>query len=304
MSEQPAPGQPATGPGSRGVIHDLGYRHLDGAREGTPAIARTLFATGLRHAYGLGRSGKSKVMPFLLLAMSLLPATIVVGVVVLTGLGDLPVSYADYTNQTQLLVSLFAASQAPVLFSRDLRHRSIVLYLARPLPAQVFALVRWLSLTVAILLFTAIPTLVLFAGALLAGLDTSDQTSSLLKALVLQVLLAMMIAGVSGLISSVSLRRGFAVVGSVMALIVLTGIVTVMQNIAYYEGDSESVSVGVGLLSPWSLVNGLANAWDAGVDTPVPVDGAWVPAYAIVALLVVAACLLGLVARFRKVGSR
>ena len=30
----------------------------------------------------------------------------------LTGLDSLPVSYADYTNQTQLLVSLFAASQA------------------------------------------------------------------------------------------------------------------------------------------------------------------------------------------------
>ena len=98
----------------------------------------------------------------------------------------------------------------------------------------------------------------------------------MLKAVALQVLLAMMVAGISGLISSVSLRRGFAVVGSVMALIVLTGVVTAMQDIAYYEGDSESVSVGVGLLSPWSLYNGLANAWDAGVDTPVPVDGAWV----------------------------
>ena len=292
-------------PASRpGVIHDLGYRHFDGVREGSATIARTLFVTGLRHAYGLGRSGKSKVMPFVLLAMSLLPATIVVGVVVLTGLDELPVSYADYTNQTQLLVSLFAASQAPVLFARDLRHRSIVLYLARPLAAPVFALVRWLSLTLAIFLFTAIPTVVLFAGALLSGLDKSDQTTAVLKAVALQALLAMMVAGVSGLISSVSLRRGFAVVGSVMALIVLTGIVTVLQNIAYYEGDSETVPVALGLFSPWSLVNGLANAWDAGVDTPVPVDGAWVPAYAIVAVLLVAACLLGLVARFRKVGSR
>ena len=49
-------------------------------RDGTAAIARALFVTGLRHAYGLGRSGKSKVMPFLLLAMSVLPALIVVGV--------------------------------------------------------------------------------------------------------------------------------------------------------------------------------------------------------------------------------
>jgi ABC-2 type transport system permease protein len=286
-----------------GVIHDLGYRHFDGVREGTATIARTLFVTGLRHAYGLGRSGKSKVMPFILLAMSLLPALIVVGVVVLTGLDSLPISYADYTNQTQLLVSLFAAAQAPVLFSRDLRHRSIVLYLARPLPGAVFALVRWLSLTVAIWLFMAVPTILLFLGAMLSGLDKSDQTTALLKAVVLQTLLALLVAGITGLISSVSLRRGFAVVGSVMALIVLTGVVTAVQAIAA-DQDADSVSTAAGLLSPWSLYTGLANAWDAGIDTFVPVDRAWALAYVLVALLLVAGCLLGLVARFRKVGSR
>jgi ABC-2 type transport system permease protein len=286
-----------------GVIHDLGYRHYDGVREGTATIARTLFVTGLRHAYGLGRSGKSKVMPFILLAMSVLPALIVVGVVVLTGLDSLPVSYADYTNQTQLLVSLFTAAQAPVLFSRDLRHRSIVLYLARPLPGTVYALVRWLSLTVAVWLFMAVPTLLLFVGAMLSGLDKSDQASAMLKAVVLQVLLAMLLAGIAGLISSVSLRRGFAVVGSVMALIVLTGVVTAIQAISA-DQDADSVSVAAGLVSPWSLYTGLANAWDTGVDTFVPVDGAWALAYVLVALLLVAGCLLGLVARFRKVGSR
>ena len=289
--------------GRAGVIHDLGYRHYDGVREGTATIARTLFVTGLRHAYGLGRSGKSKVMPFILLAMSVLPALIVVGVVVLTGLSSLPISYADYSNQTQLLVSLFAAAQAPVLFSRDLRHRSIVLYLARPLPGTVFALVRWLSLTVAVWLFMAVPTILLFVGAMLSGLDKSDQTTALLKAIVLQTLLAFLIAGITGLISSVSLRRGFAVVGSVMALIVLTGVITAVQAIAA-EQDADSVSTAAGLFSPWSLFTGLANAWDAGVDTFVPVDGAWALAYVLVALLLVAGCLLGLVARFRKVGSR
>lgn len=291
---------PDRGPG---VIHDLGYRRFDGLREGTPAIARTLFATGLRHAYGLGRSGKSKIMPFILLAMSVLPALIVVGVVVLTGLSSLPISYADYTNQTQLLVSLFAAAQAPVLFSRDLRHRSIVLYLARPLSSAVFAMMRWLSLTVAVFLFMAVPTLLLYVGAMLAGLDKSDQTTALLKALVLQALLSAVIAGVSGLISSVSLRRGFAVVGSVMALIVLPGVVTAVQAIASNE-DADSVALLVGLASPWSLYSGIAEAWDAGIENFVPTDGAWALAYTLVALLIVAGTLLALVARFRKVGSR
>ena len=242
-------------------------------------------------------------MPFLLLAMSVLPATIVVGVLVLTPATSLPVSYADYTNQTQLLVSLFAASQAPVLFSRDLRHRSIVLYLARPLGAIAFALVRWASMTVALWAFTLVPTILLFLGALLAGLDTSDQVTGMLKAVVLQAGLAALVAGITGLISSVSLRRGFAVVGSVMALIVLTGVVTAVQAISASE-DADSASVAVGLASPWSLYSGLADAWDAGITTQVPVDGAWVPAYVLVALLLGAGSLLGLVARFQKVGSR
>jgi ABC-2 type transport system permease protein len=289
--------------GRSGVIHDLGYRRYDGPREGTGAIARTLFVTGLRHAFGLGRSGRSKIMPFLMLGMSVLPAAIVVGVVVLTGLSSLPVSYADYVNQVNLLVSLFAAAQAPVLFSRDLRHRSIVLYLARPLSASVFAMVRWLSLAAAILAFTLVPTVLLFLGAMLAGLDKSDQLGDLGKALVLQVLLAALVAGVTGLISSVSLRRGFAVVGSVMVLIVLATVVSVVQVIAR-EQDSETVGVWAGLLSPWSLYTGIGSAWDSGVRNPVTIDGAWGLAYVLVALLLVAACVLGLVARFRKVGSR
>ena len=286
-----------------GVIHDLGYRRYEGVRDGTGTIARTLYVTGLRHTYGLGRSGKSKILPFILLAMATLPAAIVVGVVVLTGLGELPVSYADYTNQVQLVVSLFAAAQAPVLFSRDLRHRSIVLYLARPLASSVFALTRWLSLTTSLLLFMWVPTFLLFAGAMLAGLDKSDQVEGLLKAVALQVLLAALVAGLTGLISSVSLRRGFAVVGSVVALIVVSGVVTSVQAISSAQ-DADTIGVATGLLSPWSIYSGLADTWRAGVVTFTPPGSAWALAYVLVAVVLTALCVLGLVARFRKVGSR
>jgi ABC-2 type transport system permease protein len=286
-----------------GVIHDLGYRHYTGSREGVGSIALTLYVTGLRHAFGLGRSGKSKILPFLLLGLSTLPAAIVVGVVTIVGLSELPLTYAGYTNQTQLLVSLFAAAQAPVLFSRDLRHRSIVLYLARPLPAYVLALTRWASLTTALLVFTVLPVLVLYAGGLLAGLDVGDQTVDLLKAITLLLLVAAMLAGITGFISSVSLRRGFAVVGSIVALVVLPGVVTAVQAIASQE-DADRAGVAAGLASPWSLTNGLASAWDAGVRVFTPPSGAWVAAYVLVALLVAAVGLAAIVARFLKVGSQ
>ena len=59
------------------------------------------------------------------------------------GLDELPIGYAQYASTTQVLLGIFVASQAPVLFSRDLRHGTISLYLARPLRSSTYALSRW-----------------------------------------------------------------------------------------------------------------------------------------------------------------
>ena len=65
-----------------GVIHDLGYRPYAGPRLSAGPVAWSFFRTGLRNTYGLGRSARSKVLPMILLAMMLLPALILVGVLV------------------------------------------------------------------------------------------------------------------------------------------------------------------------------------------------------------------------------
>jgi ABC-2 type transport system permease protein len=286
-----------------GVIHDIGYRRYDGPREGTRALTLTLYVTGLRHAFGLGRSGRSKVLPFLLLALGTVPAVIVIGVVTIVGLDELPVSYAAYLSQIQMLVTLFAAAQAPVLVSRDLRHRSIVLYFARPLSPALFALTRWASLATAILAFTLLPTIVLYAGGLLAGLDAGQETPIFLRSVALQVLLAGLLAAITGLISSWALRRGFAVVSSIVALIVVAGVVRIIQQIAFHEVIATAGEVA-GLFSPWALHNGLAEAWNAGGSATITLTGAWPIAYLATALVVWAACLLLLVRRFVKVGSQ
>lgn len=295
--------QPPAPPVPRGVIHDLGYRAYTGAREGTGAIALDLFLTGLRHCFGLGRSGRSKVLPFLLLGINLMPAVVMVAVVTIVGGDDLALSYAAYSSQMQMLVSLFAAAQAPVLFSRDLRHRSIVLYLARPLPAPVFAAVRWASLLVATWLFMLVPTVLMYAGGLLAGLDAGEQTPLLLKAVVLQLLVAALLAGITGLIASWALRRGFAVVISIIAVIVVVGIVLIIQGISDYERIAAAGELA-GLASPWTIHNGLGEAWSAGASSLVDLSAAWVTAYVVTALAVVSGSLLLLVSRFTKVGSR
>lgn len=285
-----------------GVIHDIGYRSWKGPREGTARIALHLYVTALRHAYGLGRSGRSKVLPMLLAGLTLLPAAVMVGVLAIIGGDEQLLTPVGYTNAVQVLVSIFAAAQAPVIFSRDLRSRSIVLYLARPLGATAFALVRWLALATAVLLFVLVPQLVLYAGGQLAGLDFGDETRALLEALPIDLLTAALLSAITGLVASVALRRGFAVVSSILVLVLLNTVVTSVQFVAR-ENDSERLGQLVGLISPWSLVNGLTSAMDAGVTVVTPPEGAaMVTLYVVVALAVVVLCLLALVRRFRKAG--
>jgi ABC-2 type transport system permease protein len=289
--------------GRRGVIHDLGYRPYTGPRLGEGSIASALVVTGLRNAFGLGRSTKSKVLPFILLALNLFPAVILVGVMVLVGLDSLPSGYSSYASTTQVLLGIFVAAQAPVLFSRDLRHGSIALYLARPLRASTYALSRWASLLVATLIFLLLPILLLYVGALLGELDFTEQTEQAAIAALLGLLLALNLTGVSGLIASWSTRRGFAVVATIAVLLIGNGIVTAVQGIALAQDERRSAEIA-GLFSPYSLYRGCAAAFGDGNSLAAPTGAAMQSAYVVVFVAIAAATLAGLIWRYQRVAGR
>jgi len=290
-------------PERQGVIHDLGYRPYTGPRRDGGAIATSLFVNGFLNAFGLGRSGKSKVLPFLLLVLNLLPAVIVVGAMVLVGLPTLPVSYAQYASTTQVLLGIFVASQAPVLFSRDLRHGSITLYLARPLRSTDYALARWAALLAATLVFLLLPILMLYVGALLGELDAGRETEDAATAALLAVLLALTLTGVAGLIASVSVRRGFAVVATIAVLLLGNGIVTAIQGIATEQSEPRIGEIA-GLFSPYSLYRG-AGAAIAELDSLTPPRGAGMEAAYFATFIGLAVVCLGLLVwRYRKVAGR
>jgi ABC-2 type transport system permease protein len=292
----------AATPEGASVIHDLGYRPYTGARLGTAAIARALTLTGFRNAFGLGRSGRSKVLPFALLALNLLPAVVIGGVMAFAGLDKLPIGYAQYASTTQVLVGIFVASQAPVLFSRDLRHGTISLYLARPLRSSAYALSRWTALLGATLVFLLLPLVILYAVALLGELDVAEQTRQVGIALGLAVLLALSLTGIAGLIASWSTRRGFAVVATIALLVIANFIVTAVQGISGEEGKPRVGEIA-GLFSPYSLYRGLMGAWtDAEAPTP-PASTGMELAYVGVFLGLSAACLAALVWRYRRVAT-
>ncbi|MCK0110928.1 hypothetical protein MWU75_02075 [Ornithinimicrobium sp. F0845] len=296
---QPSEGRPG------GVIHDIGYRPYTGPRQGTDAAARSLFVAGLLNAYGIGRSGKAKGLPMTLLAMMVVPAAIMVAVMVTLGLTEGFLNYGTYPVSLMLVIVIFVAAQAPVLFSRDLRSGAISLYLARPLSATAYALVRWASLFVAILVFIGLPVLVLYVGALTAEADVSEHTADFLAAMVGIVLLSAVLATLSGLVAAHTRRRGLAVGVTIIALLVSTGVVTAVQAITSEQGNETAGRV-VGLFSPFSLVDGVQAELLGGQSSfQVPPDTVgWGLLYLVVCLAVIGAGLWLLVRYYRKQAGR
>ncbi|MDP3893987.1 ABC transporter permease subunit, partial [Nocardioides sp.] len=233
-----------------GRIHDLGYRPYTGPRLSDGAVAWAFFVTGLRNTYGLGRSGRSKVLPMLLLGLMLLPALILVGVLVqaggLLGVSEHLVAYSTYPITTQLLISVFAAAQAPALISRDLRFGTITLYLARPMRRSTYVLVRLASLAVATFVLIGSPLLLMYVGGLLADLPLGRETGLFAQALVGAVVLAATLSCLAAVVSALTVRRGLAVAAVIVVLLVSYTVVSTVQGIALGSGH-ETVGEVAGL---------------------------------------------------------
>jgi ABC-2 type transport system permease protein len=297
-----APGSPT------GVIHDIGYRPYSGPRLGERAVAWSFFVTGLRNSFGLGRSGRSKILPMGLLGLMLLPALILVGVLVqardLLGLDEHIVPYSTYPITTQLLISVFVAAQAPALISRDLRFRTITLYLARPARRTTYVLVRLASLTAATFVLIAAPLLLLYIGGLLADLPPGRETRLVLGALAGALLLASCLACLAALVSALTVRRGLAVAAVIVVLLVSYTVVATIQGISLDTGN-ETVGEVAGLFSPYTLVNGvqvfLFDSPEATV-TP-PTSDAMGFLYLAAAAVTVLAAVGAMLARYRKVSG-
>jgi ABC-2 type transport system permease protein len=296
---------PATAPAGA-VIHDLGYRPYAGPRLGERAVARTFFMTGLRNAYGLGRSGRSKVLPMILLGLMVLPALILVGVLVqarnLLDLDQQIVAYSTYPITTQLLISVFVASQAPALLSRDLRFRTITLYLARPMRRTTYVLARLASLTVATFVLIGTPLVIMYAGGLLADLPVGEETRDFLGAFVGAFLLAACLSGLAAVVSALTVRRGLAVAAVIVVLLVTYTVVATIQGISEEVG-SDTVGEVAGLFSPYTLVNGLqVYLFDSPPAslTPPTSDGMGL-LYLVATALTVLGSVGALLLRYRKV---
>lgn len=285
-----------------GVIHDIGYRHYDGPRLGRGHITRALYVESALAAYGLGRTARSKIMPMLLFGVVCLPAFVIAVIAAVSNDTELPGEYTAYVLNVQILVAIYVASQAPAGVSRDLRFRVMALYFSRPLKRVDYVLAKYAALTTAVFVFTAVPLTIMFLGALLAKLPIDEQVPDYLRSLAGALLVSLVLAGIGLVIAAVTPRRGLGVAAIVTVLVVLAGVQGAVQGIAD-EQNEDTVAGYAGLLSPFTLVDGVQSAL-LGAETVLPAQppgttGAIV--FLLATLAVVGGCFGALLLRYRKV---
>ncbi len=302
-----------TAPGvtsSSGNIYDLGYRGYDGPRVGRLAVALGLLRQTLKEAFGIGRGGRAKVAPFILLGLSLVPAVLAIALRALAaqaGAADqfdeqVPFRHDTYEATISLFVMLFVAAQAPELFGRDQRYGVLPLYFSRVLTRIDYALARTGGLFLAILIVTLAPQLLLSLGSILAAPDPvagiNKDLPDVPRYLVVSLVEAGVFAGVGAVVASYTPRRAYSV-AAIIALFIVPPIVVGIFT-ASSGGDTARI---VQLFSPGDVVDGVNSAIFgpitlAGQTIVALLDG-WV--YGVAALVYIVGSLAIVVRRYLTV---
>lgn len=279
-----------------GVIHDIGYERYQGDRLGRGYAVRSLWSHSLRTSYGLGRSAKAKVFPWLVAA--LVTTVAVVAVVIRAVTGEVAIAYLDFPEGIYPLLLLFAAIVAPELVSRELRTGVLSLYFSRPLTRADYALAKFAALVAAVWLLLAGPLLLMFLGGVFSVDGWSavwEEIGDFATALAYVAIHALVIASIALLIASLVGRRAVAAGAIVAVFLVTTPVVGVLSEIG--GGTAQELAA---LFSPSTIVFGLRQ-WLFGAPEEGASIGDFGPVYGLVTLALVAACVGLLLLRYRRV---
>lgn len=281
-----------------GVIHDIGYQRHQGARLGRGYAARSLFTHSLRTAYGLGRSAKAKVFPWLVAGIVGIVAVVVTAVRAVTG--EVAVSYLGLPEAVIVLLILFGAIAAPELASRDLRSGALSLYFSRPLRRTDYGLAKVAALVAAIWLLIAGAQLVMFLGGVFTVEGWSaiwEEITDLAGGLAYAAIYAVVIGAIGMLVASLVSRRAVAAPIVVASFLVTLPVVGVLESVG-----GQTTSEIAGLFSPGTLVLGMRSwLYGAAPEEGVPDLGDFAPLYGAVTLALVAVCVGLMLLRYRRV---
>ena len=239
-----------------GVIHDIGYQRYSGPRLGRAAVFVALYQHGLRAAFGLGRSAKAKIFPWLVAGIVMLFGVISAAVDAQTDGRIVLFDYFSFDDSLAWLVIFFAAIVAPELVSRDMRSGVLPLYFSRPLRAADYVGAKVASLATAVWLLLGVPQFIMFLGAAFTTTTGArgvfDELGDLLPGWAYSMLWALMFAGIGLLVASLTGKQAFAAGGIVAVFLMTTPIVGVLASLPSITANSLA-----GLASPMTLIAGV-----------------------------------------------
>jgi ABC-2 type transport system permease protein len=290
MSETAAPDR-------TGVIHDIGYQRYEGVRLGRRYIFGSLYVHGLRVAFGFGRSAKAKIFPWFVVGVITIVAVVVTAV--RAQIKTVVLSYAEFPEALTLLILFFCAVVGPELVSRDLRTGVLPLYFSRPLRRTDYPLAKLAALVSAVFLMLAGPQLVMFLGAAFGAPDMGavwDELGDFGVGVAYTGVHALVYGSLALFVASLMSRRAVAagaIAGVFLVTTPLVGVLAIMP--------SPTVNKLAGLASPATLVGGVGDwLFEGSGDYGI---GEFGPVYGATAAGLVAACVLLLLLRYRKVAS-
>jgi ABC-2 type transport system permease protein len=284
-----------------GTIYDIGYRHYDGPRLGRRAAVTSVIGAGLRAVFGLGRSGRSKIIPWGAVILAALPAFVAIAVRVLAGELLEVTTYDRYLWEIGYLMPIFLAAQAPELVVNDIRHRVLPLYFSRPMGRLDYVAAKLVALAIAMLTITLLPVLLLWLGRVLAAEDVvaavGDEAGALPGILGTGILFAAVLACVGLAIACLTSRRAYAA-GAILAVFLIGGVV---GGIFAVTGGALA-DLGP-FTSPLTILDGTRQWLFGGPVAESPVDFATLPlwVYGVATLILTAACLAIMAVRYRRI---
>ncbi|MGZ6213871.1 MAG: hypothetical protein ACXWMG_02855 [Candidatus Limnocylindria bacterium] len=294
-----APRESATG-----AIYDLGYRGYDGPRLGRRAAFATLFWASLRAAFGLGRPGRSKVVPWGLTAIMIVPAAVAGAIQALAPGGASPFNYDNYLWDLQPILALFVAAQAPELVSSDQRNHVLSLYFSHALARGDYALTKLGAMAAALFILALAPLLVILFASILASTDVAgaagDQLGNLPQIIGSPLIYAIPVAGLGMAIASFTPRRAYAT-GAIIAVFLVTAAVGGILA----EAGRGRMSEVAPLLNPFVLLDGTRN-WLVGSsipDSPVSAARLALPVFGALTAVLTAVAVGAVLWRYRRIAA-
>ncbi len=190
--------------------------------------------------------------------------------------------------------------------------------MSRPMRRLDYPLAKLAAFTAACLLMLEIPLIILYVGNILSaggGSAVWAQTRALIPGMGVAALWAVLLAAIGLVLASLTGRRAYATGMIAIYLFLTWTLSTILVKIAQQGpvgpgnvplGPNAVAPPGArlgGLISPFTVLDGVRQ-WLGGTNPgPIPPPGSVGFLYGIMFLVLLAASLAGLAARYRKVGA-